>query len=633
MNLLTGNLRKVYIVNVMIFKIWLVVVSLISVCFVPYIPFQLVVFVVLFLVASFTKSFLGKKHNKEFVYDRWELLRTMLMPCLFSAYAFKTMGDYSIYAENKTLVYLLTVQVVLFGIMALLVYSSRDKAKNESIWLKGFKYSFLLFALIVSALTLLIPKITGMEISGQIHSQFKIAGFVTEYGVRLLPKWFVGSNLQATLSQTAPGAWIICFGGIVLIYAREQHIKKYSDNRMGIVFFVILVLVLGFNTFENMENYQKFMDTPCFIGADKQDEFLRDMYNASDSMRNIDFAYGELKVFQKARKCFAGKNDNAKSNENLDPRFLTDISSRLILLEPDVTRHQLTFASSLFRINELDGLKLFDPEKIDNDKLGNYIAETLSDAVFLSAVYMYRNKIEVARDILEPFVNQMNLNKELNKTEKKAVVEYAEYCLYTGKFNKGLDALTRFQKYNDDDYRTFITLGELYYEKDDLAKAFINFNKAYQRNKYERRIIWNLVALYYQTNDTEAVIPHAKKLQKKFLGTDLIGKQHGNFYLPGESFIQTYLIPGRIRVGVVARGTPAKGEWPIMEFWVNGKKQGMARVDSQENKGFAFEFNARRGINRLAFKFVNDYAEKKEDRNLAIVSGFIQPVFYEGKKR
>jgi len=604
------------------FNIWFVVIVVISIFLTKFIPFQLDIFLLLTaLVLLLGNRFSASKNVNSAIWLKFCIVAASII----SAYSFKLVLQQTDFADGELFALLLVVQFLMLGFGALLIYNRRDKLLPATLFVRGLKYSLLLFGFVVSLLAFAIPSIVGPERLSATVRTFEAGGFWTDFGLRMLPVWFRGGSIVSTFNILALGAWSICFGGLIALFIDRTEENQPLQSRLEKPFAILIVVVCLANPGLTLKDYYLFKKLKCAEGdATQTDEYIGKFYHAWDGLSRQDMVSFELDLLKHTRKCLV-KTDYKN--------VLAEVSARLILLEPKSNSHLLTFASSMFQINRKDSFTLFDPLRIDDDKLQNYKAETLEDALFLSQVWMYRNKIQTARDILQPFVKQIDLAGKLGDVEKAAVIDFAEYCLFTKQTEQALDLLLAYTKKNKADFRVLVTLGEIYYEQENLAKAFEYLNMAFQKNKYERRVIWNMVALYFLMGDTNAVVPYVKRIKLPFSPSQLIGKQKGKMYLPGESFLQQYLIPGRTRVRIVAKATSAKGEWPIMELWVNGKKWGQAEVKSEKGTGYAFEFEAVRGLNRITIKYTNDYGDKQEDRNLFILAGAIEPIFYEGKKR
>ena len=73
---------------------------------------------------------------------------------------------------------------------------------------------------------------------------------------------------------------------------------------------------------------------------------------------------------------------------------------------------------------------------------------------------------------------------------------------------------------------------------------------------------------------------------------------------------------GRYALAVRARGSPCKGEWPVMVAVVDGAAGPTAVVDSGEFADYTLTVEIPAGVHVLAVAFTNDAMEGGEDRNL-----------------
>ncbi len=82
---------------------------------------------------------------------------------------------------------------------------------------------------------------------------------------------------------------------------------------------------------------------------------------------------------------------------------------------------------------------------------------------------------------------------------------------------------------------------------------------------------------------------------------------------------------GTYRVRVLCYGSPLGGVWPEMAFCVDGIIRETVTVNTSETKEFVFKLEAEAKNYRIAVSFLNDYMTETEDRNLYIVSLFLEP--------
>jgi len=80
---------------------------------------------------------------------------------------------------------------------------------------------------------------------------------------------------------------------------------------------------------------------------------------------------------------------------------------------------------------------------------------------------------------------------------------------------------------------------------------------------------------------------------------------------------------GVYNFGLVARGTPCYGIYPLVDIYLDGKRVGVLYVGSKERRTYSCSFQADKGKHKLAIAFVNDAWSPPEDRNLWVESFFV----------
>ncbi|MEA3366373.1 MAG: carbohydrate-binding domain-containing protein, partial [Candidatus Hydrogenedentes bacterium] len=86
-----------------------------------------------------------------------------------------------------------------------------------------------------------------------------------------------------------------------------------------------------------------------------------------------------------------------------------------------------------------------------------------------------------------------------------------------------------------------------------------------------------------------------------------------NGFIEGPVHIAT---PGRYRIGLWARGSSAKGTYPIVVVTLDGKELGRVECIGAEWGEHAIVADLAEGDAVLRLAFINDYYEPPEDRNL-----------------
>ena len=75
---------------------------------------------------------------------------------------------------------------------------------------------------------------------------------------------------------------------------------------------------------------------------------------------------------------------------------------------------------------------------------------------------------------------------------------------------------------------------------------------------------------------------------------------------------------GRYQLRLVGRGTPAAGQYPVVEVSLDGKLVGQVEVAGQSTRGYPLSVDLPKGTVEIKLEFVNDLNVEGEDRNLWI---------------
>lgn len=77
---------------------------------------------------------------------------------------------------------------------------------------------------------------------------------------------------------------------------------------------------------------------------------------------------------------------------------------------------------------------------------------------------------------------------------------------------------------------------------------------------------------------------------------------------------------GTYNWGLVARGTPVGGIYPLVDVFIDGERVGMLYIGSEEPQTYTLPFKAKKGKHILSIAFINDAYSPPEDRNLWVQS-------------
>ncbi len=94
------------------------------------------------------------------------------------------------------------------------------------------------------------------------------------------------------------------------------------------------------------------------------------------------------------------------------------------------------------------------------------------------------------------------------------------------------------------------------------------------------------------------------------------GRHGADLFLPGEARAVFEAPGGAAVLELQARGTPAAGTWPEAALLLNGRELARFTVESPGETLHRFRVSTRPGLNRIGVRFLNDYANETEDRNL-----------------
>ncbi len=75
---------------------------------------------------------------------------------------------------------------------------------------------------------------------------------------------------------------------------------------------------------------------------------------------------------------------------------------------------------------------------------------------------------------------------------------------------------------------------------------------------------------------------------------------------------------GRYRLRIVAAGTPAEGEFPIIVLSIDGREAGRVELEGQGRRAYPVDVDLTAGLHTLRLAFTNDLHAPPEDRNLTI---------------
>jgi len=76
--------------------------------------------------------------------------------------------------------------------------------------------------------------------------------------------------------------------------------------------------------------------------------------------------------------------------------------------------------------------------------------------------------------------------------------------------------------------------------------------------------------------------------------------------------------PGLYEFGLIGRGTPAQGVYPIVQVSLDNQPLGMLYIGKRESSYYGIKFRANAGVHQITVRYSNDLYAPPEDRNLYI---------------
>lgn len=339
--------------------------------------------------------------------------------------------------------------------------------------------------------------------------------------------------------------------------------------------------------------------------------------------------------------------------------FLLDLAVLHYYFFADRSEAMFRYSSALFFLGkEEKALELFSPHAFSEEQLSVISAKTPEEAYFLSEILRLRNGLEIVAEILEPHV-KLPLEREgkYSRSESKAadskrgekdetdsknenpsvneliLRRYGDYCLYSGRFEEAVRIADALLAADPEDPLALNLKGAALLDQGETGKAYPIMLKAFKLRPRERRIAGNLASIYLLTGSAMKAKTLQPRLKTEFPSRAWRGSQGNSLVHAGEAWLQGGFLPGPTVMQLVARGTPAGGQWPVLELWINGIKVSEKVVDSEIDYRYTLEFNLRRGPNRIAIRFSNDTGAGDEQCSLFIGSGGFRPVLFEKQMR
>jgi len=132
-----------------------------------------------------------------------------------------------------------------------------------------------------------------------------------------------------------------------------------------------------------------------------------------------------------------------------------------------------------------------------------------------------------------------------------------------------------------------------------------------------RLVLPAIVAVLVFSGTASALVIKAESARIRTAGAAIPGGPGWNLHSNGEVGDYVYADKaGRYTLVVRARGTPCKGEWPVMAAVVDNTTGPTVVVDSKEFADYTLTVEIPGGTHVLAVAFQNDMMEGGEDRNL-----------------
>ena len=529
--------------------------------------------------------------------------------------------------------------LVVLGLLVLLQRLRPSGAASKHTAVVSLALALPLFALTASAAAWLWPLLP--EVPGE-KALVDLAGVVVEGRPALFPAWLTGGADFTPRCVYALSAWTLCFGGWLFLSAAARSTPSAAwTPKICAAYLLVALLGMSANVVGLLADWGSLDDR--FPGG------VCEITTAAEVPHSAGAGLGRLErlALGARRQSLAIVERDALSRGTAlalmlgQPGRAAVMAARAATLDPVGRRHLLVLAASLWELGSRKAaLNLFRPEAVPDEALAKATPCRAGEAHFLSEVWRGRNDLFHVVGVLRPFVRPPK-DRDRVETDLKAplpldqeiALRYGDYCLYSGDLACAEEVADAFLALRPDYLRALNLKGEVLYERDEIARAFPFIYRASNLEPYNIRVIGNLAAIYALMGDEKAAYPLQRRLIMEFTSSAWEGKQGNKLYLPGEAYLQGDFVPGLTEMGVKVFGSEARGEWPRLELWVNGEKVEELDIIGDEPAAHRFEITLRRGPNRIAVRFPNDYGDDFEDRNLFVGPGFFRPILYLGKKR
>lgn len=522
-----------------------------------------------------------------------------------------------------------TTPLILFGLTALVLLRSRERAAL-SLFGQAFAASLLVLAVLTSALALA----WHFGIAKTASAPLEIAAVVTQRGLEWLPGWLHSPIPDTSPLHMALAAWTAFFAGwLVLAVQGKLPDSPWPWARVltawGLLFALAVTANLGLFL---LGTRHVAGEVPgCAASSSELEAEMQKARRVSRFAQRVGLVDLERRALSRGVKAAQCGVDMAGG---------LVMAARLATVESYHLQPLLALADLLTRLKlDEQANRLFAESAISDERLAEVEAGNIYEAWTLSELWRERNDIPAVRAALAPYVripeedDREALSVEPYPLWVRVLRRYADYSLHAGDFEGAQQAGLSILAVLPQDVQGLRLVGEVAYEQDDIPTALQHIYHAFRLDNYNSEVVHALIGIYLRLGNSEAAYPLQRRVRIGFPERAWSGAQGSRLFLPGTAYLQGELLHGRNRLEFYARATPAGGEWPIIEVWVNGKKFGQATVDSEEGERYPFEFEARRGANRIEVRYVNDAGSTaEEDRNVRLGPGFIYPIYYETQK-
>ncbi len=467
------------------------------------------------------------------------------------------------------------------------------------------------------------PYVFGVE-SGQPLLPF--VGIATDWGMTLMPPVLSGefdSLPFDAVSLGMLGILLVVFG----LLPKVKNVASTPQARAILMGWMLLLAIIGIFRFGSLASDFVNWQTPdkrasCYP---EQAEEKIDPPPASlvDKLHNLKlYRYLKPTLDARARHSWQeGKPFQAAA----DYAFMLEI-------DPANEHVPLRMAAALVEDGlRKTGMDLAKNLVYDKEALESFKPCQLAEYSFIADLWIWLGSEFDQRKSLEPLSPEKGevYSVDLESKLHDLTMRYASHCIRTDKPGEARRIAELVLQKDPNDVQALNVLGELAYSRQEVYKAWEYFDRVHDLSKPNYLYRFNLLSALTMVGERGGVRELQDMLRQEFPRERWEGPQGWNLAEAGYAETQLILLPGWHQFGVMASGSPAKKEFPIMSIYVNGKHVRDFKIEDGQAFPYTCEFFAERGLNTFKIVYENDYRDEKEDRKLLLGQGMARPVFRE----